>query len=297
MRYSNQRTRRPKNHSKGHEDHEREKQRGPVIHHHEELVDLKCLKLPKLTCTPGNQVANLDAWNIWKAKGKMTWKACAEDGDRLWLRHEVRAELSAEAFFELNVAERAEAVHENLDIEHSRKDDIIHNKLLNETVSKLPDCIFRDVERFSRRFGGYNLADVIFLILKRVGVSNANQRASIIAKLIPENCKNRDLHGELQEIQDRTEAYSEAGLIRNSHEYSEHFLALQKLLKGRAALKNRIDNWEETNRAPMIVEKTFFAKFLKFGIALVEEKYGISNDEKCDDPKQSQNERDEDDEE
>ena len=47
----------------------------------------------------------------------------------------------------------------------------------------------------------------------------------------------------------------------------------------------------------MIVEKTFFAKFLQFGIALVEEKYGTSNDEKCDDPKQSENERDEDDEE
>ena len=143
---------------------------------------------------------------------------------------------------------------------------------MNETVSKLPDCIFKDVERFSRRFGGYNLADAIFLILKRVGVSNANQRASILARLIPEKCKNRDLHGELQEIQDRIEEYSEAGLIRNSHDYSEHILALQKLLKGRAALKNRIDNWEETNRAPMIVEKTFFAKFLQFGIALVEEK-------------------------
>ena len=76
---------------------------------------------------------------------------------------------------------------------------------MNETVSKLPDCIFRDVERLSRRLGGYNLADVIFLTLKRVGASNAYQRASILAKLIPEDCKNRDLHGELEEIQDRIE--------------------------------------------------------------------------------------------
>ena len=60
---------------------------------------------------------------------------------------------------------------------------------------------------------------------------------------------------------------------------------MQKLLKGRAGLKNCIDNWEEKNLAPMIVERTFFAKFLQFRIALVEEKYGASNDEKCDDPK------------
>ena len=72
---------------------------------------------------------------------------------------------------------------------------------------------------------------------------------------------------------------------------------MQKLLKGRAGLKNCIDNWEEKNLAPMIVERTFFAKFLQFRIALVEEKYGASNDEKCDDPKPSENKRDEDDEE
>ena len=148
-----------------------------------------------------------------KAKGKMTWKACAEGGDRLWLRHEVRAELSAEFYFKLTVDERAEVVSERLDVEHSRIEEIIHNKLLGETVSKMPDCMFKDVERFSRRFGGHNLADLFFLTLKRFGVSNMQGRSGILAKLIPESCKNELLCSELQEIQDGIEEYTDAGVI------------------------------------------------------------------------------------
>ena len=84
------------------ENRDLDREKEPVIFHREEIVDLKCFKLIKRVYSKGDNVANMDAWNVWKAKSKLAWKAYAEGGDRLWLRHEVRAELSAETFFKLS---------------------------------------------------------------------------------------------------------------------------------------------------------------------------------------------------
>ena len=120
------------------------------------------------------------------------------------------------------------------------------------------------------------MADVIFLILKRFGVSNIKSRNDVLSKLIPEKCENENLHAELQEIQDRVEEYIDSGLLSESHDFSNYFLSLQNLLKDRVALANRIDNWESANKAPIIIGKDFFFKFLDFAVALAEEKYGDS---------------------
>ena len=40
----------------------------------------------------------------------------------------------------------------------------------------------------------------------------------ILAKLISDSCKNKRLHSELQEIQDRIEEYTDAGLILETHD-------------------------------------------------------------------------------
>ena len=246
------------------------------ILHQEEIVDLKCFELTKLVYMPGNHTANMDAWNIWKAKGKKIWASCAEGGDRVWLRHEVAAEEAAEQYFSLTVAERSNVRCQQLDVELTRIEKIIHNKLLAKTVLQLPDRIFADVERFARRTGDYNLADMMFFIMKRFGISNTRARQDVLGKLIPTECKNEKLHAELQQIQDRVEEYFESGLLLESHDFSKYFLALQNLLKGRKALENRIDNWESKRKIPMIIYKDFFSEFLDFAVVLAEEKYGIS---------------------
>ena len=245
-----------------------------------EEVDAKLFKLQKLSWS-GDAMQNSDALMTFLAKGRMTWEACApHTGGCLWLRHETQAEVSAEQWGAKTADERAEVVkNESITVPMSRFEIQVHNKLITETLHKLPDAIYKDCERFLRRVGDISLADALFRVFKKFKIFNVNDRLSMINALVPSSCSDTSLHAVLSDVQERVEEWRENNTIK-SDDFSDQFVKLQNLVKDMQALSVRLENWSEKNRIPSTVDYPFFEKYLRFLIALAEEKYGIGGDEK-----------------
>ena len=241
-----------------------------------EEIDAKLFKLQKLTWV-GDAIQNNDALMTFLAKGRMAWEACApHTGSCLWLRHETRAEVASDQWAAKTADERAEVVkNESIIVPMSRFEIQVHNKLITETLQKLPDAIYKDCERFLRRVGDITLADALFRVFKKFKIFNVNDRLSMINALVPSSCSDTSLHAVLSDVQE----WRENGTIK-SDDFSDHFVKLQNLVKDMQALSVRLENWSEKNRIPNTVDYPFFEKYLRFLIALAEEKYGIGGDEK-----------------
>ena len=259
-----------------------------------EEVDTKLFKLPKLTCV-GDANQNNESLMTFLAKGRMAWEACAPNtGSKLWLRHEAAADVEAVAWADMTADQRAEQnANKTVEVDMSRFEITVHNKLIGETIAKLPDTIYRDCDRFMRRVGDITLADALFRVFKKFKILNVKDRLSIINALVPESCTNVNLYSALSEIQERVTEWRETELL-TTDDFSEHFVKLQKLVENRSAINVRLETWGERNRIPSTINFALFERYLRFLIATAEEKYGTGVDlkeKKKDDEKKGEKEK------
>ena len=136
------------------------------------------------------------------------WLSCAPNtGSKLWLRHEAAADVEAVAWADMTADQRAEQnANKTVEVDMSRFEITVHNKLIGETIAKLPDTIYRDCDRFIRRVGEITLADALFRVFKKFKILNVKDRLSIINALVPESPKEPiDTHEVISRLVDNSD--------------------------------------------------------------------------------------------
>ena len=124
------------------------------------------------------------------------------------------ADVEAVAWADMTADQRAEQnANKTVEVDMSRFEITVHNKLIGETIAKLPDTIYRDCDRFIRRVGEITLADALFRVFKKFKILNVKDRLSIINALVPESCTNVNLYSVLSEIQERVTEWRETELL------------------------------------------------------------------------------------